>query len=180
MTIPLSVRFDILERDHYTCRFCGRRAPETELEVDHVQPRSKGGSDAPANLVTACRDCNRGKGDRLVNLATTDWSSLVGKWFHSFDADGCVLRQGYVRSRIQEGIYLVVTFEWVTGSPFSDNLATIQQMVEEHWAWYQTGDEMREAHQYGYGGVRERSRETRNGTTPDPFAPATRVADDEF
>jgi 5-methylcytosine-specific restriction endonuclease McrA len=53
VTIALSVRFDILERDSYTCRFCGKRAPETELEVDHIMPRSKGGSDDASNLVTA-------------------------------------------------------------------------------------------------------------------------------
>jgi hypothetical protein len=34
MTIPLSMRFQILERDSFTCRFCGKRAPETELEVE--------------------------------------------------------------------------------------------------------------------------------------------------
>lgn len=173
MTIPLSVRFDILERDHYTCRFCGRRAPETELEVDHIHPRSKGGSDTPANLVTACRDCNRGKGDRLVNLASSDWGSLVGKWFHSFDADGYVQWQGYVKGWIRDDVYLVVLFDWLVGAPNAHKLIRLGQMIDARWNWYETGDEMREAHEYGYGGVCERPLGERNGAQVG-------AADDEF
>jgi len=35
--------------------------PDVTLEVDHVVPRSRGGTDDPENLVTSCQDCNRGK-----------------------------------------------------------------------------------------------------------------------
>lgn len=60
---PISrrLRFEILRRDNYTCRYCGAQAPEVPLAVDHVIPRVLGGSDDPSNLVTACRDCNNGK-----------------------------------------------------------------------------------------------------------------------
>lgn len=58
-------RFAILERDSFTCRYCGRSAATVELHVDHIKPVAKGGSDDPANLVTACRDCNLGKSDRV-------------------------------------------------------------------------------------------------------------------
>lgn len=54
-------RFLILHRDAFTCRYCGLSAPHVVLEVDHVIPRSLGGSNANANLVTSCWDCNRGK-----------------------------------------------------------------------------------------------------------------------
>ena len=37
-----------------------------KLEVDHVHPRSKGGSDSEDNLVTACFDCNQGKKDMIL------------------------------------------------------------------------------------------------------------------
>jgi len=60
------VRFDILERDDFTCRYCGRKAPSMELEVDHIQPRSHGGKNDPINLVTACIKCNRGKAARIL------------------------------------------------------------------------------------------------------------------
>jgi hypothetical protein len=37
------------------------------LQVDHIQPKSKGGADAWANLLTACYDCNIGKFDALLS-----------------------------------------------------------------------------------------------------------------
>ena len=58
-----SARFAILKRDGFTCQYCGARAPSVRLEVDHIFPLSKGGSNDPANLKTACWDCNRGKSD---------------------------------------------------------------------------------------------------------------------
>lgn len=61
---PVSLRFDVLARDEYTCRYCGRKAPDVVLHVDHIVPVARGGTNEPANLVTACRDCNEGKGPR--------------------------------------------------------------------------------------------------------------------
>lgn len=58
------LRFSILERDGFACRYCGARAPRAELQVDHILPRAKGGTNHPDNLVTACRDCNAGKSAR--------------------------------------------------------------------------------------------------------------------
>jgi len=55
------VRFEVLKRDDFQCRYCGARAPDVALEVDHIDPVSGGGSDDFLNLVTACEDCNRGK-----------------------------------------------------------------------------------------------------------------------
>ena len=57
------------ERDGWTCAYCGRRARTSmerdEMTVDHVMPRSRGGSMSDfANLVTACRPCNARKADR--------------------------------------------------------------------------------------------------------------------
>ena len=57
------LRFEILRRDNFTCRYCGRSAPSVVLHVDHIFPRSKGGTNDPANLTTACADCNQGKSD---------------------------------------------------------------------------------------------------------------------
>lgn len=55
------VRYQVLRRDNFACRYCGRPAPVVALEVDHVVPRALGGTNDPSNLVTACADCNRGK-----------------------------------------------------------------------------------------------------------------------
>ena len=53
------LRKAVFERDHYTCQYCGKKGGI--LEVDHVIPFSKGGSDDMSNLVTSCRKCNRQK-----------------------------------------------------------------------------------------------------------------------
>ena len=61
----LALRFRILKRDEYRCRLCGiaaRDGDHVRLEVDHITPRSKGGSDDVSNLWTLCFQCNRGKG----------------------------------------------------------------------------------------------------------------------
>lgn len=65
--IPKSVRFEVFKRDKFTCQYCGASAPEVILEVDHIKPVSKGGRNDIQNLVTACRDCNRGKTNRELS-----------------------------------------------------------------------------------------------------------------
>lgn len=62
-----SVRFEVFKRDSFTCQYCGRSAPDVVLEVDHIIPVSKGGTDDLLNLVTSCRDCNRGKSARKLS-----------------------------------------------------------------------------------------------------------------
>jgi 5-methylcytosine-specific restriction endonuclease McrA len=56
------VRFSILKRDGFRCKYCGASGDEVRLHVDHVVPRVDGGQDTPENLVTACECCNLGKG----------------------------------------------------------------------------------------------------------------------
>lgn len=57
-------RFDVFRRDAFTCLYCGRRPPAVTLQVDHIVPTSKGGSDDESNLATSCSDCNLGKSDK--------------------------------------------------------------------------------------------------------------------
>jgi hypothetical protein len=61
LAISKRLRYEVLTRDNYTCRYCGAFAPIVVLHVDHVVPRKHGGSDKAENLVTACQDCNSGK-----------------------------------------------------------------------------------------------------------------------
>lgn len=58
--------WDILMRDRWTCNACGRTSRDdgVRLEVDHILPRSKGGTDHPTNLQVLCRKCNIGKSNR--------------------------------------------------------------------------------------------------------------------
>ena len=59
--ISKKVRFEIFKRDGFKCCYCGETPPSVTLEVDHIEPVSKGGSNDMNNLVTACFSCNRGK-----------------------------------------------------------------------------------------------------------------------
>lgn len=70
------LRFQILERDNFACRYCGRGAPEYRLEIDHVTPVACGGSDHPDNLIAACCDCNAGKSWGLLNTCAADRPGL--------------------------------------------------------------------------------------------------------
>jgi len=57
----------IFARDGWTCQYCG--SERGTLTIDHVIPRSKGGSSSWDNIVTCCAPCNRRKGDRLPRQA---------------------------------------------------------------------------------------------------------------
>ena len=61
MSISKKIRFEVFKRDAFKCAYCGKTPPEVVIEVDHIQPRSRKGSDDINNLITACFDCNRGK-----------------------------------------------------------------------------------------------------------------------
>lgn len=65
-SIPLGVRFSVLERCNFACQYCGRRAPEVALHVDHVMPVALGGTGDESNLTAACEDCNLGKSGRRL------------------------------------------------------------------------------------------------------------------
>jgi 5-methylcytosine-specific restriction endonuclease McrA len=62
-------RKNILLRDRNTCQFCGKPLPASELTLDHVVPRSRGGSSTWENLVACCYRCNNRKGDRTPEEA---------------------------------------------------------------------------------------------------------------
>lgn len=71
--IRKTTRESIYNRDAHTCVYCGRDHERLAIEgsyltLDHVIPRSRGGSNAATNLVTACVDCNTSKWDALLSL----------------------------------------------------------------------------------------------------------------
>lgn len=66
-TIGDKLRFEVFKRDQFKCQYCGKAAPDVVLNVDHINPVSKGGENDILNLVTSCEDCNSGKSDRLLS-----------------------------------------------------------------------------------------------------------------
>ena len=57
-------RFNIYARDQNRCQYCGRQFPRPDLNLDHVVPRSRGGTSTWENVVCSCHRCNRLKGGR--------------------------------------------------------------------------------------------------------------------
>jgi 5-methylcytosine-specific restriction endonuclease McrA len=77
--ISTRLRWSILDRDFYTCQYCGRSAPTVTLHVDHrisqaswrEQHGNLEGVNDPSNLVAACSDCNLGKSDNCSTKSIT-------------------------------------------------------------------------------------------------------------
>ena len=78
LPLPLSRR-TVLARDLYTCQYCGIEPGRTELTVDHVLPRSRGGLTTWENVVAACGPCNRRKGNRTPEEAGMKLSSVPSR-----------------------------------------------------------------------------------------------------
>jgi len=60
--IPGRVRYDTLKQAAFRCELCGVAADERALDVDHILPKSLGGTDEPHNLQALCWQCNANKG----------------------------------------------------------------------------------------------------------------------
>jgi len=81
----------------------------------------------------------------------TDWSVLVGKFFHTFDDDDMIGKQGVFLADLGDGYYVVGHFEWITGhrSFYGTRVVHISTVASESWALYPDAEAMREAHEYG-------------------------------
>lgn len=66
-SLSKSLRFEVFKRDSFTCQYCGQSAPNATLNVDHIVPVSKSGSNDLLNLITSCFDCNSGKSNKLIS-----------------------------------------------------------------------------------------------------------------
>ncbi len=62
-------RRNIFARDENRCQYCGRKFPTSELSLDHVKPRSRGGETSWENIVCSCVKCNVKKGGRTPHEA---------------------------------------------------------------------------------------------------------------
>lgn len=88
MAVSKRLRYEVLRRDGHRCHYCGVRASAAPLTVDHIVPKTLGGTDQSSNLVTACFDCNAGKSStrpdeslvRDVANAEREWSSSSGPY----------------------------------------------------------------------------------------------------
>lgn len=80
--VSKKARFEVFKRDGFVCQYCGSTPPRVVLEVDHVNAVANGGGNDLDNLVTACFDCNRGKGARELSVApatVAEKAALLGE-----------------------------------------------------------------------------------------------------
>jgi 5-methylcytosine-specific restriction endonuclease McrA len=87
-------RHNIYMRDGNTCQYCGRNLPRTDLNLDHVVPRSQGGRTTWENVVCCCIDCNLSKGARTPDQAHMRLlkSPMRPRWTPTFRAAGDKIR----------------------------------------------------------------------------------------
>ena len=83
-------RRNLFKRDEYMCQYCGCRPGSEELTIDHVKPRSQGGTSSWENCVLACVRCNTTKADRTPDQAMMPLNKKPVRpaWRPSFAARG--------------------------------------------------------------------------------------------
>jgi 5-methylcytosine-specific restriction endonuclease McrA len=59
-------RRNLYRRDGHSCQYCGQRRPSSDLSIDHVVPRSRGGKTSWENCVLACVGCNTRKANKSL------------------------------------------------------------------------------------------------------------------
>jgi len=89
-------RKNVYQRDKFTCQYCGKKLPKKELTLDHVTPKSRGGTSGWNNVVTSCHRCNSKKRDSLLSELgwkllsvpkQPKWKSHVGSPFSTAKKD---------------------------------------------------------------------------------------------
>lgn len=127
-SISPKLRFSVLERDGFMCRYCGRSPPDVILHCDHIVPVCEGGQNTIDNIVSACEPCNLGKGARTMRArpsggraseersvdADVGENRMVGLGVLTF-LDGEPNFQGEIVGFARGGVALVQCFSWFTG-----------------------------------------------------------------
>lgn len=118
--LPQSVRFDVLRRDNFSCRYCGKTSGTgVTLHVDHKVAVANGGTNLPDNLVTACSDCNFGKGTKGAGAVPSEGErkSVVGWFGYTVGADGRHEKQFEIVRDVGGDRYAIQLFSWFDGCP---------------------------------------------------------------
>lgn len=123
--ISVALRLLVLKRDRYTCTYCGVSGQNAELEVDHIHPVSKGGSNHVSNLTTACKKCNLEKRAKTgITPHIAGGAGYIGLYLHTWKEDEQsrpgkrIEYQGRIERIDGEDVF-VQLFSWLDGSPTS-------------------------------------------------------------
>ena len=124
----------VMKRDRFRCTYCGCPGTDAELEIDHIIPVSKGGSNHLSNLTTACRKCNQSKGNRNMTPKYNHQEyGLVGLWAGIIEQDQ-VKNSLFIYGQISETKYLVQAISSLSGEPNVIKIVDISEMTD--WQFY--------------------------------------------
>lgn len=146
-----SLRFDVLHRDGFRCRYCGATQDDgAKLHVDHVVAVKNGGADVLENLVSACATCNLGKSAKVLRPI----EPLVPKktFGLSYLPNGRVHWQFAVHS-VSDHAVTIQLFSWWTGEPTKLEVVT-REFIENRCQLYSTEEDFWEGGEY-WGAIRE-------------------------
>lgn len=88
------LRYEILRRDGFRCRYCGATPEERELRVDHVIPEALGGPTEPSNLAASCDPCNNGKSSTTPDApVVADVAEGALRWATAMEAAAAAMEQ---------------------------------------------------------------------------------------
>lgn len=131
MSLSKKTRFEIFKRDGFTCQYCGEHPPSIVLEVDHIIPVSKKGTDDFDNLITSCFDCNRGKSNKELSTMP---QSTVEKTEQMVEKEAQYLEYKKVVAKIKrrtkkevneiENIYMSYFDKWCLSDRFKNDSLT--------------------------------------------------------
>lgn len=140
----------VLRRDGYTCTYCGSNGSGVELEIDHIIPVSKGGSNHIANLTTACRSCNQSKSNKLgyspaIRPAIQQRSNgMIGLFIHILNENKDIENQGEIIAYIEKhDVFAVCRFSFIDGRPTDVRFVTSGDIINpEKCRIYPSSEEM--------------------------------------
>ena len=101
MTITNKQRFEVFKKYNFTCQYCGRRTPEVILEIDHIIPKSRCGTDDIDNLTASCFECNRGKSGTMLDHVLRE-KDVHSETLLLAEREMQLAEYNYVREKIRE------------------------------------------------------------------------------
>lgn len=122
-----TIRYEVLKRAKLRCELCGISGYEKALEVDHIIPRNKGGSDDISNFQSLCYSCNAMKSDR----DNTDFRDVVDSY--KLRHKGCLFCE-IPSNRIISNIENELAYAIYDGFPVTEHHALI--IPKRHVATY--------------------------------------------
>ena len=83
---------------------------------------------------------------KSIETKPADWTTLTGKFFHTFDDEGYVKLQGQIVDLVGEDIAILLYFEVYEGTPTSHKAVWVSDIVDEGWMLYDSREAMQEAY----------------------------------